>query len=474
MSDAKRPSTKLSLTVAACLLLATGMSSSAIPSYEIDLFVDWASGTFSGTTTVVAANCTAASIDGFLFRLFANNPGVYGEAYLSVTKISAEGETIDFPAQPASTTLWVPLPSPLEPEQTVSLVLEFVGKTAPSPLKADRPKTGYGILTKNDDSMVLSAFYPMLSPQTVQASSLEEACGIGDLLWGEAADYSVTLRIDRDLAPAASGRLIASHGNGDDAVHRFEAQAARDFSLVLTLDYEEIELQSSGQTLRAFFTPPHQAASVRAIELASDALDLYERAVGSLPFDEVDIVEVPLQRVAGVEFSGLILVSEAYAENPYTQFYDIILSHEMAHQWFYAAVGNDPSASPWLDEAFATFLSNLFLAEFRGGEAASAERARWRRSYEAAHDANQEQTIADPACSFATSSAYSAFVYDGGAWFLSQLRDTVGDEIFFEVLSTYYIDNLGRIATKEALLSSFESACDCSLAELCRTFGILP
>lgn len=461
--------------VTASVVFWGAMSSSAAPSYEIDLAVDWASGTFSGTATVIAENETGEAIDSLLFRLFANDPSIYGDASVSVSRISAAQRVIESAVQSSPTVLSVPLPDPLEPGQTVSLVLDFAGNAAPSPLEADRSRTGYGILAKNDDSLVLSAFYPILAPREVDATSLAAICSVGDLLWGEAANYSVTLRIGRDITPAASGTLVASRQDGDHAVHLFDAAGARDFTLVLTRGYEEVELQSGSTILRAFFTPSHRAASVRAIELASDAFNLYEQRIGPLPFDEVDIVEVPLQRVAGVEFSGLILVSAAYTASPLDLFYDIILSHEMAHQWFYVAVGNDPSTSPWLDEALATFLSNLFLAEYRGEAAASAEVSRWQRSYENAQQAYPQLTIADPACFFpASSSAYGAFVYDGGAWFLMRLRDTLGDEVFFKALSTYYLDNRGGIGSEQTFLAAFESACDCSLAELYRTFGISP
>ena len=32
-----------------------------------------------------------------------------------------------------------------------------------------------------------------------------------------------------------------------------------------------------------------------------------------------------------------------------------LAAHELAHQWFYALVGNDQARDPWLDEAFATY-----------------------------------------------------------------------------------------------------------------------
>jgi hypothetical protein len=55
--------------------------------------------------------------------------------------------------------------------------------------------------------------------------------------------------------------------------------------------------------------------------------------------------------ISGVELAGLILVSADYSAAPRDPFFSVIVSHEMAHQWFYATVGSDPVWEPWLDEA---------------------------------------------------------------------------------------------------------------------------
>ena len=300
------------------------------------------------------------------------------------------------------------------------------------------------------------------------------ACSVGDRLWGEAADYAVTLRTTRDVTPAATGRLLSSVDQDGLAVHHFQANSARDFSLVLMQGYEEGERQWGGGTLRSHFPPAGRSASERTLMLAYEAFELFESAIGLLPFREIEIVSVPLHRAAGVEFTGLILVSELHARQPDDLLYDIILSHEMAHQWFYSAVGNDPVSEPWLDESLATFLSNLFIQQSRGTEDALRERLRWQGSYQRAQRAAPTMEIDRPACAFGSSSIYSGFVYDGGAWFLHNVRDEIGDEAFFAALRVYYAANTGGIGRKSSLLASFEDACACDLSDLYRAFGLSP
>lgn len=451
------------------LVFLLGSVALAAAQYEIDVNVDWDGGTFAGTAHVTAENNTLRSIDELVFRLFPNDDVIYGGASLRVAEVSVAGEAVEIGVQSDATVLPILLPVSLPPGQTVGVTLNFHGTAGPSTLDAPAGTAGYGILTKNPRSLVLTAFYPILAVLDDGGWQTDPTCGFGDALWSEAADYSVTVTTTETLAPAASGRLLSSQTEDGLSVHRFAAESARDFSLVLMRGYEESELQSGSQTLRAWFTPSERTAAQRTLELASRALELFARRIGPLPFDEIEFVEVPLHRAAGVEFSGVILVASSYALRPFDPFYDIIVSHEMAHQWFYAVVGNNPSASPWLDEGLATYLSNVFLEETSSEEAREVEVRTWQDKYRSARSLYPDLAVGDAACSFPTASIYSSYVYDGGAWFLHAVRNEIGDDAFFAALSAYY--DIGGIGTEDSLFEAFEDACDCDLAALFESFG---
>ena len=38
-----------------------------------------------------------------------------------------------------------------------------------------------------------------------------------------------------------------------------------------------------------------------------------------------------------------------------------VVYHEVAHQWFYAQLGNDQHREPWLDEGFADFSARWLM-----------------------------------------------------------------------------------------------------------------
>ena len=89
------------------------------------------------------------------------------------------------------------------------------------------------------------------------------------------------------------------------------------------------------------------------------------------------------------------------------------LAHELAHQWFYGIVGDDEYNSPWLDEGFTDYATDLYFNKTGSGCGitwqSSAERLTNSMAYWDAH-ANR----------------YSTVVYGYGKCTLHDLRRLIG------------------------------------------------
>ncbi|MDD5264266.1 MAG: M1 family metallopeptidase [Candidatus Bipolaricaulis sp.] len=461
---ARLASSSLGLALLALLVASASASAAAEAHYVLSLDVDYDAGTYEGTLTVTWENPASEPIQEVFFRLYPNAATLYAGASVEILDARVGDTPVDTALYVDDTVLWVPLPQPLSPAQTASVTLAFRGRAS---LRLDAPPPvthEYGILTKTPYALVLTSFYPLLAPYLAEGWALDPVGGIGDALFSEASSYEVTLRVDRRPTPIASGFLVDAAQDGDAVVYRFLADHARDFSLVLVSDGRVPHGTSvDGLSVRVWFGPGHTTAANRALEQARAAVALDRDLIGPLPYDEIDIVEVPLQHIGGVELTGLILLSETYTVTPYDPFFDILVSHEVAHEWFYAAVGNDPVEAPWLDEGLATYLSNVFLAEIVSPTAAAAERDRWARSAALASSAHPEIPVTAPLYDFPDSTTYSALAYSGAAYELEGIRRLIGDEAFFAALSSYYRTSLFSIATPLDLRQSLEAACGCAI-----------
>jgi len=136
----------------------------------------------------------------------------------------------------------------------------------------------------------------------------------------------------------------------------------------------------------------------------------------------------------------------------------VIISHETAHEWFYASVGSDPMEEPWLDEALATYASNVFLSLIVSEASAQTERAAWASVYDRAKQAHPDLAVTSAVYDFPDSETYASFVYSGGALELDALRQEMGDDVFFAALREYASSYHAAIATGADLCESFAAA----------------
>ncbi len=452
--------------VALVIALAAGASCLAVaaPSYRMSLDIDPAEATFRGDLSVRYENQTLEAQTEVFFRLYGNAGAIYGSAAVEVLSVSVDGGNVETSVFADDTIVFVPLPDPLAPGASVEISLRFAGAAARTGSSGFASETEYGLLTRTADTLTLTAFYPLLAPITDEGWAIDPVAPLGDAIFADAADYEVTVLVPSGVTVIPSPDTAEEAPDGR-RLCSFVRRGFRDFTLIV-VDGERVPLSAtaSGVEIHAWFAPQHAEAASIALERSLAAVDLYSALFGPLPYPIVDVVETPLQRVAGVECSGLFLVSSWYAADPRNPFFDVIISHEMAHQWFFAAVGNDPAEEPWLDEALATFSSNVFLSAVVSEAAAEAERAGWRASYERAASARPELHITSPVYDFPDPGTYSAFVYSGGAFELDALRLALGDDVFFRGLADYYQSHLLSVADGADLLAHFRTACSCWFA----------
>jgi len=436
-----------------------------VPHYDIALEIDFAAGTFRGTETIDYLNTTGVRLEELFLRLYPNAPAIYGNGVLNVDATEVGGKPVETRTFVDHTALWVPLPSPLEQGQRLSLKIDFNGRTATWGKDA-RTSAGYGIYASSSRAMALASFYPILAVYDDEGWNIDPIAEIGDAVFSEAASYTVSVTADSGLDIFTSGQDTDQWDKDGRRTHRFSGRGMRDFVIVVGDGYTVRRERMDGVLLRTAFFPQHGRASEIAMARARMAIDLYQQIFGPFAFHELDLVEVPLVRAAGVEYPGLLLIAEDYCERSPDTFFDIIVAHEIAHQWWYAVVGSDVIEEPWLDEALATYSSFLFLEAAYGTAVAQRTLEEWKTSYQLARARYPKLSVASSLHDFPDSASYSSIVYSGGATFLDDVRSNIGGMNFLDALGEYYRDFAFQIGRGPDLLAHFEKACACDLSEI--------
>jgi aminopeptidase N len=231
-----------------------------------------------------------------------------------------------------------------------------------------------------------------------------------------------------------------------------------------------------GVTLRNWYLADDREGAEIAFAAARESVEIFNTRFGPYPFEEVEVVQVPLFGAGGVEYPQLYLLDAGLYGNPVShEFLALASAHEMAHQWWYSTVGSDINAAPWQDEALTNWSAILWLEQSQGPDAARAVLAEWQRRVDAYEARYGEERIDQPLENFQErGGAYGTIVYLKGTLFFQALREEIGDDAFFEALRDYYAHHQFGIAAPVDLLSRFEETAGRSLGDFYEEWGVSP
>src|SRR5574340_489358 len=440
-----------------------------------DLTFDLTSGDqyYSGSAIITFTNPGAVALNDIMLSTFPNAPVIFGGS-LEITSARVDGNdlTNQLVAED-TTTVRLPLETPLEPGKTLVLDLQFSGRT-PVDFESDLIYGTFHFSTEHQ-ILLLSNAYPMLALLENGEWISTPLVAEGDPVTSLTALYWVEVRAPFDWDVTATGTELPQGGGSTLGVHQFAGGPVRDFMLAASPNFDINEAAPGSTSVTLWGMPGTGRYWKTTLEAAADSLALFDQTFGELAYDELDIVIAPLQNASGVEFPGIIILgSKLYLDEESTYLIPLVTAHEVSHQWWYAVVGNDVTEHPWLDEAMATYSGMFFEKEtdpqfYDGLVSYYEERV---HTYEAA---SGEKAVGLPVTAFAGDvRGYAIVVYNKGGLFLNALRKEIGASAFDDALHNYYEANAFKIAQPDALLDSFETACGCSLDEFYAEWGVGP
>lgn len=417
-----------------------------VPRYFITLTVDPDALQATGRERVRYTNTDATALSQVYFRLFPSAPG-YGGA-MTVTRVLVGGQPVTIQLEQQSTALNVPVS--LAPGASADFLLDFqVGIPRDSTV-------GYAMFGSTEGVLALPNFYPVIPARDESGWHIEVAPDYGDETFNPTALYDVSI-----TAPAAQVVVTSGTCKSEAGVWHCVSGPMRDFMLAMSADYQSVTKDMDGVTIRSFYRPGSEAGGDRALQVAADALRVYSRRFGPYPFAELDVLETPT-RAGGIEYPGLVVIASTLYDQRAGEgdYFDFVVAHEVAHQWWYSLVGDDQVNHPWLDESLAGYSTLLYYEDTYGKAIANQVLQQvFEEPYQKLLQDKRDQKVDQPVSAF-TQSDYSTVVYRKGPLFFKALRDAIGDDKFNAFLKTYFRQNRYGIATPERMLAAAESVAD--------------
>jgi len=442
-------------------------SLTSAPVYTITVSVDYPNHTFQGHETVKYTNAEEVSLDRLYFRLFPNGQKSYGNGSLTTSQVGADGQPVETQLSFENSTLEVQLPGALQPGQQTRIDMDFNG-LVPVDFGGTATPAGYGIYNFTNGVLALSGWYPILAVYEQGGWDLDPVSAIGDSVYSDTGFYTVDLSTAADLVVAATGIATQRQTTQDTTHYRFSSGPVRDFTMVMSPDFQVASRTVDSTLVNSYYLPGHEAGGEKALSVAADSFHIYNQHFGPYPFTELDVVDTPMRNASGVEYPGIVLISDNLYNDPQSPYFIVTVAHEVAHQWWYSTIGDDVIDEPWLDEALTTYSSSLYYEFKQGSGAAQGLYSYWQGRYQTLVQQSMDDQVTQTLTHFENLDPriYGGIVYSKGALFFRALRQEIGDDAFFKALQTYYQDYRFKITTGKDLLNAFEQAAGRSLESL--------
>ncbi len=416
--------------------------------YNIDLTIDYYNQYISGTSQALYTNKTDLLIHEMVFIVY---PARFQAIYIKSVRVN---ETTITDYNWDSLYIVIPLSEPLQPGEQVEVSFDF---------ELYMP-TREGIFSYNGKELNLSYFIPMIpyfNPDggwVMNDAQVVNSIFVGEFIVLEPSDFSVNIQFaDRRENFTIAAPALPQEADG---VIHYQVDLARTLTFSISDQFTVTEREAQGVKILAYTLNEHASVGEDVADVAVQSVDLFTELFGEYNRDVLSIVE--FNATIGMEFDGLVFLSPAfynlYPGSPRSNIY-VYTAHEIAHQWFFAMVGNDQAMDPWLDEAFATYAQKLFYDRFYPDDAAWM----W-DNYVLAYNA---QSDVDISIYFGgDDSEYRKIVYLRGARFLQALRETLGEDTFFAFLHDYVRTYKYTIVTTREFWTFLQSYTDLDLTGL--------
>ena len=170
-----------------------------------------------------------------------------------------------------------------------------------------------------------------------------------DQVFAESSFYAVDFQVPADLTLASGGTETGTEPTGAGTLHHILAGPVREFAATAGARYTQQTRTLGDIQVRATSLLTDTVQAGEDLGYAVKSLEVYNRLFGPYPFNELDMVLTP-GGGGGIEFPGYVMISHL---TPNLHVREHVVSHEVAHQWWYSLVGDDIFRESWLDESFA-------------------------------------------------------------------------------------------------------------------------
>ena len=216
-------------------------------------------------------------------------------------------------------------------------------------------------LRRKNGSLFLAQWYPMLPTYQNGEWNIEGYNPRGESYLTTNGSYTLEYQLPKDyyVMTSASDESDEPHQSG-----KVQGDNLKEMYVgIMDPSIWYVNVFSGNNTdLRMAIKQGEKSQEQKWQKAAKGSFVFFEEQIGDYPLDQLDMI----QNSGGMEYAGIIEGSSVRS-GPRA---NATIIHEIAHQWFYYQVNNDPYYNAWVDEGITEFATTLYLMEVKPYEEA--------------------------------------------------------------------------------------------------------
>ncbi len=213
-----------------------------------------------------------------------------------------------------------------------------------------------------DSSYQITQWYP--KPAVYDAKGWHEMPYLDQgEFFSEFGNFEVDITVPSGFVVAATGKMTNETSNGTTETYHFTQDNVHDFAWFadrrFILKTEEIQTNNGSLTVMNYVLPGNEDIWEKSLKNTENAILSKEKWIGTYPYNTVTVVDNIAGAGGGMEYPTITVL----AANSATEL-DLLINHEVGHNWFYGILATNERSFPWMDEGMNSYYDKRYEKEY--------------------------------------------------------------------------------------------------------------